>query len=323
MIVSNRMDSMMLRRTAGVSGKSTVSGLARNRIRLALRYALILTVLTALILTLPSSSCAQQASSSGGRASDFEPLSEQVTDPLSLLTQIQVKDEYTPAEYGTNAQPNTVQLRAIFAIRPFLFIPVEQLVRPTIKIDTVASGKGASTTTTYDDTQLLDLFVMPWPNSADTHFRWGIGPYLVFPTSASDRVGNGSWQTGPAGAFSYRGIPRLNIAGLLQQATSFAYTSSKSAPVSSLTFQPILTYQLGHGWYLGSSDATWTINLRHSTSTTIPLSAGFGKTWELSKGYAIDTAVSGEWMVYRRFANQTEQFTINFQATLLLPKVEF
>ena len=323
MIVSDRMDSLTLRRTARVSGESTVFAHAHNRIRFALRYARILPLLTALILTLPSSSCAQQASSSGGRASDFEPLSEQVTDPLSHLTQIQVKDVYTPAEYGTNAQPNTVQLRFIFAIRPFSFIPMEQLIRPTIKVVTVANGKGASTTTTYDDMQLLDLFAMPWPSSEETHFRWGIGPYLVFPTSANDSVGQGSWQAGPAGAFSYRGIPRLNIAGLLQQATSFAYTSSKSAPVSSLTFQPILTYQLGHGWYLGSSDATWTINLRHKTSTTIPLSAGFGKTWELSKGYAIDTSVSGEWMVYRRFATQTEQFTINFEASLLLPKVEF
>ena len=89
---------------------------------------------------------------------DDEPLAEQVTDPLSYLTQMQIKDPYTPAEYGTNAQPNTVQLRSIFAIRPFSFIPVEQLVRPTIKIVTVPNGKGASTTTAYDDMQLLDLF---------------------------------------------------------------------------------------------------------------------------------------------------------------------
>jgi hypothetical protein len=284
------------------------------------RYAVIIVTV---LITIPSIAWAQKATWTGGQAGGVEPLSEQVTDPLSHLTQIQMKDIYTPAEYGTNAQPNTVQLRAIFAIRPFSVIPVEQLVRPTIKLVTVANGKGASTTTTYDDMQLLDLFVMPWPRPEATRFRWGIGPYLIFPTSASDRVGNGSWQIGPAGAFSYRGIPRLNIAGLLQQATSFVYTSPKSAPTSSLTFQPIITYQLGNDWNVKSSDATWTINLRHKTSTTIPLSAGLGKTWKLSKGYAVDTSVSGEWMVYRRFANQTEQFTINFQLSLLLPTVEF
>jgi hypothetical protein len=278
-------------------------------------------ILAALLMTLPWIGNAQQASPTAGQPDD-EPLAEQVVDPLSHLTQIQIKDPYTPAEYGTNAQPNTVQLRAIFAIRPFSLIPVEQLVRPTIRVVTVPNGKGASTTTAYDDMQLLDLFVMPWPSSENTHFRWGIGSYFVFPTASSDRVGKGSWQMGPAGAFSYRGIPGLNIAGLFQQATSFAYTSSKSAPVSSLTFQPILSYQLGDDWYLKSSDATWTFNLRHNTSTTIPLSAGFGKTWDLSNGYAVDTSASGEWTVYRRFASQTEQFTVNFQVALLLPKLE-
>jgi hypothetical protein len=70
-----------------------------------------------------------------------------------------------------------------------------------------------------------------------------------------------------------------------------------------------------------SSDATWTFNLRRGTSTTIPLSAGFGKVWKLSDGFAIDTSASGEWMVYRQFADRTGQFTLNSQITLLLPMI--
>ncbi len=311
-------DSRALRLTAHASQRPPGVGKGRKYLSVAPGRALLM---AALFVTLPWIGNAQQVSPTADHADD-EPLAEQVVDPLSHLTQIQIKDPYTPAEYGTNAQSNTVQLRAILAIRPFSFIPVEQLVRPTIRVVTVPNGKGASTTTAYDDMQLLDLFAMPWPNSAETHFRWGIGSFFVFPTASSDRVGKGSWQMGPAGAFSYRGIPGLNLAGLLQQATSFAYTSSKSAPVSMLTFQPILSYQLGHGCYLKSSDATWTFNLRHKTSTTMPLSAGFGKTWDLAKGYAIDTSVSGEWTVYRQFASQTEQFTLNFQVALLLPKLE-
>lgn len=232
-----------------------------------------------------------------------EPLTEKEYDPTATLTQIQIKNIYSPAEYGTNAQPNTVQVRPLLAIRPFLFIPFEQLLRPTIKIVTVPNSKGASTSTTYDDMQLLDLFVMPWPNFESTHFRWGIGPYLILPTSASDRVGGGAWQMGPAAAFGYRGIPGLQIAGLLQQATSFAYTSSQTKPASSLTFQPIINYRLGREWYVKSSDATWTFNLRHNTSTTIPISAGFGRVWKMSSRFAIDTSISGEWMVYRQFSN--------------------
>lgn len=171
--------------------------------------------------------------------------------------------------------------------------------------------------------QLLDLLVMPWPNAKETLFRWGIGPYFVFPTSTTNLAGQGAWQIGPALGFSYRGIPRLNLSGLMQQATSFAYSSSRSASVTSLTFQPLLTYRLGRDWYLKSSDATWTFNLRHQTSTTIPLSAGASKVWNLAGAYALDTSVSGEWMLYRKFANQTEQFSLNFQVSLLLPKAEF
>ncbi len=311
-------DSLVLRFASRVNHRRLIFGQPRKHRKTAPGGILMLAVFLA---ARASISYAQQASSSASPV-DNEPLSEQVIDPLSHLTQTQIKDLYTPAEYGTNAQPNTIQLRAIFAIRPFLFIPLEQLIRPTIRIVTVPNGKGPSTTTAYDDMQLLDLFAMPWPNSRDTGLRWGIGTYFVLPTASSDRAGKGSWQMGPAGAFSYRGISGLNIAGLLQQATSFAYTSSKSTPVCVLTFQPILSYQLGLGWYLKSSDATWTFNLRHNTSTRVPLSAGFGRVWELSKDYAIDTSVSGEWTAYRQFANQTEQFTVNFQVGLLFPKLE-
>jgi hypothetical protein len=266
-----------------------------------------------------SVSLAQQTAAAGN---DDESLAIKEYDPTANLTQFKVQDIYTPAEYGTNAQLNTLQIRPLLAVRPQLFTPLEQLVRPSIQIVTVPRNKSASTTTALDDFQLLDLFVMPWPNEKETRFRWGIGPYFVFPTSTSQFTGKGAWQMGPAWAFGYRGIPRLQIAGLFQQATSFAYSSSHSVPVSSLQIQPMLSYQLGRGWYLKSSDATWKINYRHKTSTEIPLSVGFGKVWKFGEGYAIDTSVSGEWMVYRQFDPQTEQFTLRFQINLLLPQLE-
>jgi hypothetical protein len=249
-----------------------------------------------------------------------ETLPEKVYDPTAALTQLQFKDIYTPAEYGTNAQPNTLQIRTLLAVNPLAFFPFGQLVRPTMRVVTIPSSKGASTLTSYDDMQLLDLAVIPWPDSQETRFRWGLGPYFVFPTSGSAHTGNGAWEIGPAFGFSYRGIPRLNVSGLFQQAVSFAYTSPRSKPVSVLTYQPILTYQLGRDWYLKSSDATWTFNLRHNTSTGIPLSAGFGRVWNVSSQYSIDTSISGEWMLYRQFSKQVEQFTLNFQVTLLFPR---
>jgi len=251
-----------------------------------------------------------------------EPLAEKEYDPTASLAQIQFRDIYSPAQYGTNAQPNALQIRPVFNISPLLFIPCEQLVRPTLRIVTAARGKGASTSTGYDDMQLLDLFIMRWPNTDAIKFRWALGPFFIFPTATNQQLGQGAWQLGPAAAFSYRGIPGLDLAGLMQQATSFAYTSARSRPITSLTFQPIITYQLGRGWYLKSSDSTWIFNLRHNTSTTMPINAGFGKVWRLSTGLAIDTSTSGEWMVYRQFAPRAAQFSLLFQVSLLFPKTK-
>jgi hypothetical protein len=261
---------------------------------------------------------AQQAASANPTD---EALAVKEYDPTAALTQFKIQDIYTLSEYGTNAQPNTLQFRPLLAVRPQLFTPLEQLIRPSIQVVTVPRNKGATTTTALDDFQLLDLFIMPWPNEEETRFRWGVGPYFIFPTSTSQFTGHGAWQMGPAWAFSYKGIPGLNIAGLFQQATSFAYSSSHSVPVSSLQIQPMLSYQLGRGWYVKSSDSTWTINWRHNTSTEMPLSAGFGKVWKFGEGYAIDTSFSGEWMAYRQFSTQTEQFALRFQMNLLLPQL--
>jgi hypothetical protein len=252
-----------------------------------------------------------------------EPLAEGAYDPTASLAQVQFRDIYTPAQYGTNAQQNALQIRPIVNISPFWLIPCEQLLRPTFRVVTAARSKSASTSTGYDDMQLLDLFIMRWPNTDAIKLRWALGPFFIFPTATNQQLGQGAWQLGPAAAFSFRGIQGLDIAALLQQATSFAYTSSRSKPVTSLTFQPILTYQLGGGWYLKSSDSTWNINLRHGTSTTIPINAGFGKVWRASSGLAIDTSTGWEWMLYRQFAPRASQFSMLFQITVLFPRTQF
>ena len=111
------------------------------------------------------------------------------------------------------------------------------------------------------------------------------------------------------------------LSALVQQATSVAYTSPSRTPVTSLTVQPIMSYQLGRGWYLKSSEATWTFNLRHNTSTEMPLSAGAGKVWKLADGLAFNSSLSGEWMAYRQFDRQTEQFTLKFECSVLFPRL--
>ena len=251
-----------------------------------------------------------------------ESLGEEVNDPTATLTQAQIQDFFTPSQFGTSAQPNTLQARFILAVLPHGPLNLAQVIRPTFALVTIPHNKGASTRTEFGDTQLLDLFVLPRSMTEGIDFRWAVGPYFVFPTATSTSAGRGAWQAGPAMSFRYRPLSGLLISGLLQQATSFSYTSPQRAPVSRLTFQPMLSYQLRGGWYLRSSDATWTFNLRHGAATTIPLSAGIGRVWNLSAEVSVNGSVAGEWMVYRQFAPSTEQFTLKCQVTLLFPSLE-
>ncbi len=280
----------------------------------------LVTTLLLLVWSHIAECLAQQPSALNGSLT--ESLGEEVNDPTATLTQVQMQEFFTPSEYGTDAQPNALQGRFVLAILPHGVLPVAQLVRPTFSLVTIAQNKGGSTRTEFSDLQLLDLFVMPRSLTEGIDFRWAVGPYLVFPTATSRSAGRGTWQAGPAAAFRYRPISGLLLSGLMQQATSFAYTSPDRTPVTRLTFQPMLSYQLGRGWYVRSSDAIWSFNLRHHTSTTVPLSAGLGKVWDLSPGGAINGSIAGEWMAYRQFAPRAEQFTLKFQVTLVFPTVE-
>jgi hypothetical protein len=278
------------------------------------------TYLALQVLMISTDSRAQQSAAASNDPS-IETLSEEVNDPTASLTQAQIKEVFTPAEFGTNAQPNTVQFKPILSVLPHGPMDLEQLVRPTFTLVTNPQGKGASTRTEFGDTQLLDLVLFPWPDSHETRLRWGIGAYMVFPTATSHSAGKSAWQAGPAFAFKFGPIRKLIISALVQQATSFSYTTPNASPVTVITVQPLISYQLGRGWYIRSSDATWAFNLRHGSSTEIPLSAGIGKVWKFFNGGAINTSVSGEWMVYRQYSPQTEQFSVNIQMTLLLPTV--
>ncbi len=266
--------------------------------------------------------CSQVVAQSPAKpAESLEELTTDANDPTAILAQLKIEDDYTPDQYGTQAAPNTIQIQPVIPIRPFSFMPLQQLVRPTFRVVTIPYGSGPSTNTQFGDTQFFDLLVSRWPDVRTTGLRWGIGPYFVFPTATTHAAGNGAWEAGPAGAVVYRGIPGLLLGGLLQQGTSFAYTAPDHKPVTRLTFQPFFVYQLGQGWYLRSRDATWTFNLRHDTSTRIPLSAGIGKVWKLGEGRDVNASIAGEWMVYRQFAAQVEQFTLKFQVTILLPRL--
>jgi hypothetical protein len=250
--------------------------------------------------------------------SEEDLLAREVDDPTAILTQLKLQDLYTPRNFQTSAQTNTVQLRPVLPVEPFSFFPFKQIIRPTFEVNTLATSRGSSTITEFADIQLFDLFLSNWPNPKETGFGWGIGPTFVFPTGRDPKAGDHAWEVGPAAAAAYRGIPNLMVGFLFQNPISCAYTNSSATPQSEMEFQPLISYTLGRGWYVKSADSTWTVKWRHGSSTTIPISFGFGRVWKF-EGPELNAWVSGEWAAYRQYTSITPMYTVRFGVTLLFP----
>lgn len=246
-------------------------------------------------------------------------LAEEFSDPLTTLPQIFVQDAYTPTNYGTEAPTNRVIARLIVPRVPkFSLLPFAQLVRPSLSLVTVPTGRGKDTITALGDMQLFDLAVLPWPGR-ESGFFMGLGPVFIFPTATDDRAGQGAWQVGPAFGVIYKGIPGILLGALVQNPISFAYTSDDRPSVSTLIVQPIVMAHLWRGLYVKSADASWTIGWHEGTARTFPLSLGLG--WVLLREDAppINVFVSGEWLVHRENAPVTPQTTVRFGLTVAFP----
>jgi hypothetical protein len=250
--------------------------------------------------------------------SEEDHLAREVEDPTAILAQLQFQDLYTPRNFQSSAQTNTLQLRPIVPIRPFSWFPFAQVIRPTFKVSQTATSARSSTITEFQDMELVDVFVSNWPDPKKTGFGWGVGPTFVFPTGRVAVAGSHAWEAGPAAAAVYRGIPRLMIGFLFQNFISVGYTNRSAKPQSQMQFQPRISYTLGRGWYVKSSDATWTVNWRHGGSTTIPISLGIGKVWKF-EGLELNPFVTGEWTTYRQNTKITPMYTVRFGLTLLFP----
>ena len=275
-----------------------------------------------LIGMVPGATFAQIAASPSNATaakSEEEPLWEAVVDPTAILAQVRFFDFYTPGNFQTSAQTNIFLLQPIFPVAPLSLLPAEQLIRLTFKVSTLATGPSSHPITALADTQLYDLFQGKWSYIERWKLRLAIGAIVVFPTATDHRAGASAWQAGPAAGISFAGVPNLWVGLLVQNPISFAYTRPGATPQNVMFFQPGLSYRLGQGWYVKSTDSVWNVNWRHHTPTTIPVSLGFGRVWKF-RGQTLDTWTSGEWMGYRQFAGITPMYTVRFGLNFVFPE---
>jgi hypothetical protein len=279
-----------------------------------------LLILLVTFWVMPAAGHAQTQTSISAETEE-EKLERDFTDPLTTLPQVIIRDSYTPANYGIDAETNQFIIRPLIPrIPPNTLIPLVQLVRPTFELVTVPSSRGG-TRTEFGDLPMFDAAILPWPDRKKTGLLVGVGPSFVFPTATSRSASQGAWQAGPTLGVIYGGIPGLSVGFIAQNPIAFAYTSPNRPPQNTLDIQPILVLHLWGKWYLRSAEADWTIGWHRHSPTMLPLSLGIGRTIVHPGRPPMSLFITGQWMLHRQFAPVAPEATINFGLTIAFPRL--
>ena len=110
---------------------------------------------------------------------------------------------------------------------------------------------------------------------------WGAGLALQMPTATNDALGSNLWSAGPS--FLALTMPGKWVLGLLAM-NIWDFAGSGDGSINKMTLQPILSYQLGDGWYLTSTPAiTATWEADSGEKWNVPLGGGFGRLQRFGK----------------------------------------
>ena len=194
-------------------------------------------------------------------------------NPLTPQPTVFIENYGIPSLYGQPGQSSD-QLFIRGAV-PFKLFDEQQLSRFTVPVlsnPTTPSGSS----TGIGDVQFINVTLEAVPGFGGV----GIGPLLSFPTASSKVLGTGKWE---AGAAAIAIAPRSwgLAGGLVTYQHSFASEQKGRSTSNLLTVEPIVTYNLPHGYYLRSS-AIATFDFTSNTDV-FPIGFGFGKVWKVKR----------------------------------------
>jgi hypothetical protein len=152
------------------------------------------TISAALLAAAPTWSDESRSSGPG------KSLQAQAADPTAPLVQLSTMNDLAVSSRGGTGVAYQFLLQPVIPLPPYKRFPVGQIIRPTIP---VIVTPGPDRVSGLGDITLFDIFL-------PRRFAWGalgVGPVFVFPSATDDRLGQGKWQVGPAGAFIYEAIP--------------------------------------------------------------------------------------------------------------------
>jgi hypothetical protein len=212
--------------------------------------------------------------------------SNAANNPAEPRFTLQYWNYYSPSLNELNGGAENGTAKVFF---PFKIGGVEQIMHiiPSIVTNpTVTSGPR----TGLGDTQIYD-FALGHFDVGLQKVTVGLGPLVVAPTSSNSNFGTHKWQAGAAGI-----ILTPQSWGLLGALWTYQQTLSGVSSHQAVV-QPLIFYNLPHGYYLRSS-AAMNFNAGNHT-TAVPVGLGPGKVFQLNGGYSLNVYAELQPSVYR------------------------
>ena len=210
----------------------------------------------------PDAPVAVESKEASAKSEDGDVLNK-ANDPLADMISVQLRNYYSPKLYGVpDEAANTFWLRIV---APFGRV----IPRVSLPVQT-SPAVGADSKTGLGDLDVLAWILVTKPKKPT---QFGIGPLYVAPTATNDALGSGKHQIGVASVVVYPTGPLL-IAGIATWQISVAGDDSRPR-AQSVVVQPLITFQLGSGYYLRSSP-NWLFDIE-TGDYNIPFGLGVGK----------------------------------------------
>jgi hypothetical protein len=206
-------------------------------------------------------------------------------NPLTPKATVYIQNYFIPDI--TDAEGRSANQSLLRGVLPSDSFGLPQLLRFKLSVETVPTFPTDSDAGLGDLT-LYDLFVLPIKS-----VQIAVGPLLVAPTATQQNTGAGKWQAGLASIVA-EPVSWGLLSGIVTYQHSFAGDDSRP-PVEIITAQPIITRNIGAGFYLRTS-GTWTFNLENQT-TVIPIGLGIGRIWTFGSGDNVNAYVEPQYSV--------------------------
>ena len=197
-------------------------------------------------------------------------------NPLSGLRQVTLQNQLYPNFHSTGQTENVLSVQVIWpvslgnewSIVTYTILPV--ISQPGLEPgDSQVWGLGDTTMTLIATPKKIGTLI------------WGAGAVIGLPTRTNSVLGSDRMGAGPALALFVQPGP-WTLGVLLENIWSFG--GSGNNEVNQFSAQYWVTYNLPQGWFL-QSNATITANWEADAKDrwTVPVSAGFGKVFNVGK----------------------------------------